>query len=167
MAEGAKEASGFTRRAFRVRRKEETLRRQEKQTHSEAAEEERSEGRNEPLSDWNAIVAGDVSVFPCPGPVFVWCFPRSSVAVRGQSPFGEESLTDGEVLPQAPRSSSHQATTNQHYEKPCYAAKHISVNILGNLVTICMHKVDALTLDSMSVYILSRLCYPSKDSFGY
>ena len=67
MAEGAKEASGFTRRAFRVRRKEETLRRQEKQTHSEAAEEERSEGRNEPLSDWNAIVAGDVSLFPRPG----------------------------------------------------------------------------------------------------
>ena len=66
MAEGAKEASGFTRRAFRVRRKEETLRRQEKQTHSDVAEE-RSEGRNEPLSEWNAIVADDVSVLPRPG----------------------------------------------------------------------------------------------------
>ena len=77
MAEGAKEASGFTRRAFRVRRKEETLRRQEKQTHSEAAEDERSEGRNEPLSDWNAIVAGDVSVFPRPGLLtHVCCFPK-------------------------------------------------------------------------------------------
>ena len=59
-----------------MRRKEETLRRQEKQTHSEAAVEERSEGRNEPLSDWNAIVADDVSVFPRPGRLCdPLCFP--------------------------------------------------------------------------------------------
>lgn len=56
VVEGAKEASGFTRSALRVRRKDEALRRQEKQIHSVALAEERMDGRNEPLSDWNAIV---------------------------------------------------------------------------------------------------------------
>ena len=91
-----------------MRRKEETLRRQEKQTHSEAAEEERREGRNEPLSDWNAIVADDVSVFPCPGRA---CARLVLSQVRGL-PLSEESLTDGELLPQAFATSSCQAPTN-------------------------------------------------------
>ena len=99
MADGAKEASGFTRRAFRVRRKEETLRRQEKQTHSEAVAEERSEGRNEPLSDWNAIVADDVSVFPRPGRAcLVCCFPKMRLG-RRRLPLSEAGLAEGEVLP--------------------------------------------------------------------
>ena len=90
-----------------MRRKEETLRRQEKQTHSDVAEE-RSEGRNEPLSDWNAIVADDVSVFPCPGRA---CARLVLSQVRGL-PLSEESLTDGELLPQAFASFSCQAPTN-------------------------------------------------------
>jgi hypothetical protein len=62
VGEGANEASGLTRRAFRVRRKDEVWRRQEKHTHSEVAEVT-MEGRNEPLSDWKAIVdEGDVAV---------------------------------------------------------------------------------------------------------
>lgn len=43
-----------------MRRKEEVWRRQEKQTHSEVAEET-IEGRNEPLNDWKAIVDDDVA----------------------------------------------------------------------------------------------------------
>lgn len=132
MAEGAKEASGFTRRAFRVRRKEETLRRQEKQTHSEAAEEERSEGRNEPLSDWNAIVAGDVSVFPRPGRACARVLSQVLRYTSGDNPLSEEeSLTDGEVLPQAFAQGLFQPSSNYKltYEKPmvqCY------IYFLGN-----------------------------------
>jgi len=48
-----------------VRRKDEVWRRQEKQTHSEVAEET-MEGRNDPLSDWKAIVGeGGVAVLMC------------------------------------------------------------------------------------------------------
>jgi hypothetical protein len=87
-----------------VRRKEETLRRQEKQTHSDAAEEERSEGRNEPVSDWNAIVAGDVSVFPRPGNACARLLLYQD-AVRGRSPFGRRSLEG--VLPEASSNYKH------------------------------------------------------------
>jgi hypothetical protein len=68
-----------------VRRKEETLRRQEKQTHSDVAED-RSEGRNEPLSDWNAIVDDDVSVFPRPGRACAGLL-LSQVALAATFPF--------------------------------------------------------------------------------
>jgi hypothetical protein len=67
VAEGANEASGLTRRAFRVRRKDEVWRRQEKHTHSEVAEGA-MEGRNEPLSDWKAIVWGNGVAVLVPSP---------------------------------------------------------------------------------------------------
>lgn len=53
VAEGANEASGFTRSALRVRRKEDWYRRQEVQIHSV---EGRREGRIEPLREESAIV---------------------------------------------------------------------------------------------------------------
>jgi hypothetical protein len=61
------------------------LRRQEKQTHSDVAED-RSEGRNEPLSDWNAIVDDDVSVFPRPGRACAGLL-LSQVALAATFPF--------------------------------------------------------------------------------
>ena len=107
-----------------MRRKEETLRRQEKQTHSVAAEEERSEGRNEPLSDWNAIVADDVSVFPRPGPLVVLV---SSVAF----PCACGDILLWEVWPEASSLSSFQATRlqNQHHKKPYHITGYILVKM--------------------------------------
>ena len=97
-----------------MRRKEETLRRQEKQTHSEAAEEERSEGRNEPLSDWNAIVADDVSVFPRPGSARARLFPTLDF---GEVLLSEEGLAEGGVLPEAssPSLAIKPSSNYQHY----------------------------------------------------
>ena len=80
-----------------MRRKEETLRRQEKQTHSEAAEE-RSEGRNEPLSDWSAIVADDVSVFPRPGRACARLL-LSQVALAATFPFRKKVFRESRLRP--------------------------------------------------------------------
>jgi len=152
VAEGAKEASGFTRRAFRVRRKEETLRRQEKHTHSEAAEE-RSEGRNEPLSDWSAIVAGDVSVFPRPGRVCARL--RLSQVRLGRHPLLEESLRKGKCCLRLRARSCRQSTANMldmtKFFKPFVSLHHLHEDCLIIHIILRIQQVDRCLSGAVSV----------------
>lgn len=130
-----------------MRRKEETLRRQEKQTHSEAAEEERSEGRNEPLSDWNAIVAGDVSVFPRPGNACARLV-LSQVPLRsGDVPLSEEGLSEDCCLRLHARLAIKQLQTcpKPHLHDKCL------------ILVTCVQKLDKFLFDSSAIYHLNCL----------